>query len=193
MGNRGCLHNAREQIVRDYQVTRWIICLLEFRGRKRPLMQPGHYTELFFLDEATALAAGHRPCAECQRPRYNLFLDLWAKTQGGSRPRATDVDTLLHAARWTNGRKATYIARWLDLPDGTMIASLSDSVPHLLWQGQLWRWSFAGYTLASQESAKGTRVRVLTPKPIVEILAAGYPIQIHPSLHAAQPTYRSLP
>ena len=140
MGNRGVLHDAECRIKRSWQDQRWIVCLLQFRGRKRTLMQPGHYTELFFLDEATAFAAGHRPCAECQRPRYDLFLDLWAKTQGVSRPRAGDVDTLLHAARWANGRKVTYIANVGDLPDGTMVASLSDDAPHLFWQGQLWPW-----------------------------------------------------
>ncbi|HEY3229252.1 MAG TPA: hypothetical protein VGJ87_08530, partial [Roseiflexaceae bacterium] len=78
MGNRGCLHDERKRIVRTYQVRRWIICLLEFKGRWRAIMSPGKYTELFFLDEATALAAGHRPCAECQRERFTMFRAHWA-------------------------------------------------------------------------------------------------------------------
>src|SRR5438445_4041421 len=77
-GNRGSLHDDKQQIRRQYLGIRWIFCLLEFKGRKHQIMRPGHYTELFFLDEATALAAGHRPCAECQRDRFNLFRRYWA-------------------------------------------------------------------------------------------------------------------
>jgi hypothetical protein len=182
MGNRGRLHDDSGHIIRNAQVTRWIICLLEFRGRKRTIMQPGHYTELFFLDEATALAAGHRPCAECQRVRYELFLDFWAKTHGSTqRPRANEVDTALQAARWAHGRKVTYTARLGDLPAGVIVATLDDDTPYLLWQQQLWRWDFSGYT-AGQQAIQASEVRVLTPQPTVAVLAAGYPVQIHPSL-----------
>lgn len=81
MGNRGgALHDDDRRIVRDQSSQRWIICLTEFKGRRRPVMQPGRYTELFFLDEATALAAGHRPCFECRRADAERFADLWAKT-----------------------------------------------------------------------------------------------------------------
>ena len=83
MGNRGCLHDDHAQIRRPFQGQRWIICLLEFKGRKRSIMTPGQYTELFFLDEATALAAGHRPCAECQRDRFNLFREIWGQGRPG--------------------------------------------------------------------------------------------------------------
>jgi hypothetical protein len=182
MGNRGCLHDSNGRIVRTQQGMRWILCVLEFRGRKRALMQPGRYTELFFLDEATALAAGHRPCAECRRARYQLFLDLWAETQpGAGRPRAADLDAMLHAARWAGGNKVTYPARLSDLPNGSMIATLDDDQPYLIWQGQLWRWDFTGYT-SGPRWHPATAVRVLTPQPTVEILAAGYPVQIHASL-----------
>src|SRR6478736_8868570 len=79
-GNRGCLHDDRGRIRRRYAGRRWIACRLEFRGRRRAaLMQPGRYTELFFLDEATALAAGHRPCAECRRPDYDRFVARWRR------------------------------------------------------------------------------------------------------------------
>lgn len=181
MGNRGSLHDKQARIVRDYHVTRWIICLLEFGGRKRTIMQPGHYTELFFLDEATALAAGHRPCAECRRARYKLFLDFWMKTQGCVRPRATEVDAALHAARWANGRKLTYPARLGELPAGVMVAALDDDTPYLLWQGQLWRWDFFGYQAGPPYDVTHA-VRVLTPRPVVDMLAAGYPVLLHPSL-----------
>ena len=77
MGNRGRLHDAGVEILRPFAVKRWIFCKLKFKERHRQVMAPNQYTELFFLDEATALAAGHRPCAECNRPRYNLFRELW--------------------------------------------------------------------------------------------------------------------
>ncbi|MCC6456299.1 MAG: hypothetical protein IT328_15195 [Caldilineaceae bacterium] len=193
MGNRGVLHDDKGHIVRTHQVTRWIICLLDFRGRKRTLMQPGRYTELFFLDEATALAAGHRPCAECQRARYQHFLDLWAQTQpGAGLPHAAEVDAALHEARWHRGNKVTYPARWSDLPDGVMVAALDDDQPYLIGQGQLWRWHFTGYTPGPQWPP-ATVVRVLTPRPTVEILAAGYPVQVHPSLILHPPPLTTLP
>ena len=77
MGNRGVLHDDESRIRRKWHGKRWIVCVLEFRGRKRKVMTPGRYTELFFLDEATALAAGHRPCAECRRERFNAFRCAW--------------------------------------------------------------------------------------------------------------------
>lgn len=188
MGNRGCLHDDEGRIVRDYQVQRWIICLLEFRGRKREIMHPGYYTELFFLDEATALAAGHRPCAECQRDRYQFFLDFWAKTQNSiGRVDANSVDTVLHAARWNGntrkGQRVTYTATLAELPNGTMITAMDADAPYLIADGQLWRWSFDGYHPGPQWSAN-TLVRVLTPRPTVAILVAGYACQLHPSLDA---------
>jgi hypothetical protein len=134
------------------------------------------------LDEATALAAGHRPCAECQRARYQHFLDLWARTQpGAGRAHAADLDAALHVARWAAGRKVTYAARLGDLPDGVMVALLEDEQPYLIGQGQLWRWDFTGYRRGPQWP-KTIAVRVLTPQPTVEILAAGYSVQVHPSL-----------
>src|SRR5688572_32956373 len=82
MGNRGCLHDGGGNVRRAWQVKRWLICVLEFRGRRRRVMTPGHYTELFFLDEATALAAGHRPCAECRRSRFDAFRRAWSAHLG---------------------------------------------------------------------------------------------------------------
>src|SRR5262245_6485047 len=100
MGNRGLLHDAEGQIMRPWRERRWIICLLDFKGRRRSVMSPGLYTELFFLDEATALAAGHRPCAECRRERFNAFRDAWLKGNGGAAPvTAPDIDRRLHEER----------------------------------------------------------------------------------------------
>ena len=99
MGNRGCLHDDQQRIRRAFACKRWIICVLEFRGRRRAVMTPGRYTELFFLDEATALAAGHRPCAECQHARYLLFRETWAAANpdlsGGASPSADVIDGVL--------------------------------------------------------------------------------------------------
>ena len=102
MGNRGVLHDDEGRIRRKWQGKRWIVCVLEFRGRKRKVMTPSRYTELFFLDEATALAAGHRPCAECRRERFKSFCCAWQPAhpqKGGSRPSASDIDTCLNAER----------------------------------------------------------------------------------------------
>jgi hypothetical protein len=85
MGNRGLLHDAEGRILRAWKVKRWIVCVRDFKGRKRQIMAPGRYTELFFLDEATAVAAGHRPCAECQRERFNAFRAAWRNVTGGMR------------------------------------------------------------------------------------------------------------
>src|SRR5919108_4199279 len=100
-GNRGCLHDADGRIRRRYAGRRWIACRLEFKGRRRaPLLQPGKYTELFFLDEATAFAAGHRPCAECRRDDYDRFVALWAARHDGE-PGAGAIDRRLHGERLT--------------------------------------------------------------------------------------------
>src|SRR3989442_10497195 len=115
MGNRGgALHNQKCEIVRPYASRRWITCLLEFKGRRRSVMSPGHYTELFFLDEAVALAAGHRPCAECRRERFNAFRDAWnrsADPRAGNSRLADEIDTELHRARIDRRKgKITYQA-----------------------------------------------------------------------------------
>ncbi len=93
MGNRGRLHQGRDtrDIVRNHQDKAWITCVLSFRGRRVAQWEPNHYTVLFFLDEAVALAAGHRPCAECRRGAYNTYRTLWAETHGGALPYAKEV------------------------------------------------------------------------------------------------------
>jgi hypothetical protein len=180
MGNRGCLHDGPGQIRRTHQGIRWIICRLDFRGRRRALLQPGRYTELFFLDEATALAAGHRPCAECQRARYHHFVACWALAQGldATSVRASTLDATLHRARFAAGQKLTYTASPAELPDGVMVAGDPSGPPLLVWHGRFYRWSFGGYLLSPASPAQ---VEVLTPRPTVALLAAGYPVQVHPS------------
>src|SRR3954447_17200753 len=100
MGNRGgVMHSDSRLILRQYQSARWITCLLEFRGRWRQVMSPRRYTELFFLDEAVAFAAGHRPCAECRRPRFRAFQEAWARRRDAPRCLATEIDAELHPSR----------------------------------------------------------------------------------------------
>ena len=183
-GNRGCLHDEHGQIRRSYQGQRWIICLLEFKGRRRAIMQPGHYTELFFLDEATALAAGHRPCAECQRDRFNLFRECWVKGNpeltDAARPAATAIDAILHHERTAIAVESRGLGHLIgDLPDGIFVTNDKVSA-YLVFARRLWQWKSDGYQPAAADIVDSL-MRVLTPASIVRALSAGYPVYIHPS------------
>jgi len=183
-GNRGCLHDDHEQIRRQFQGKRWIICLLDFKGRKRSIMTPGKYTELFFLDEATALAAGHRPCAECQRERFNLFRETWAKANpkmaGTPRPAATTLDAILHQERVATSSQAHRFCNSIEnLPDGAFVTD-DEQNAYLVRKNQLLRWGPAGYEQPPVRSIRYP-VRVLTPASVVRTLTAGYPVSIHSS------------
>ncbi len=178
MGNRGILHDGDRRIVRPFQVKRWIACVLEFHGRHREVMTPHRYTELFFLDEATALGAGHRPCAECRRADYNRFLALWEQWSGA--PAGADaMDARLHAERIDRKHKKTYRDELAKLPDGAYVAL--DDQAWLVWNSDLFAWSDSGY--ARRRSRGRGDVEVLTPRSAVAILAAGYRPAIHPSAH----------
>jgi hypothetical protein len=183
-GNRGCLHDDREQIRRPFRGKRWIICLLDFKGWKRVIMTPGRYTELFFLDEATALAAGHRPCAECQRERFNLYRELWAKANpelaDTPRPAATTLDAILHQERIATGSQAHRFCNSIeDLPDGAFVTD-DGKTAYLVQRNQLLRWSPAGYEHPPVRTIPYP-VRVLTPASVLRTLSAGYPVSIHSS------------
>jgi len=177
MGNRGVLHDDRRRIVRYSSVKRWIACRIEFRGRRRSIMQPKRYTELFFLDEATAFGAGHRPCRECRYADYQRFLGLWESCHGGP-ARADAMDMQLHRERLIDGRKHTYRSDVDALPDGTYVAL--DGEAWLVWGGELLAWSGAGYGNRKSRPVR-TEVDVLTPRSIVAVLAAGYRPGVHPS------------
>jgi hypothetical protein len=171
-GNRGCLHDDEGRIVRRFQVRRWIACRLEFKGWHRaPLMQPGRFTELFFLDEATAFAAGHRPCALCRREDYARFLVLAGATG------ADDADRRLHDERLGRRRRAPFAS----LPDATFV--LHEGEPWLVHGDRLLRWTPAGYSARLRRPERG-RATVLTPPSLVEILRSGWsgavPL-LHPS------------
>jgi hypothetical protein len=176
MGNRGVLHDDRRRLVRFSQVRRWIICRLEFRGRHRQVMTPGSYTELFFLDEAVALAAGHRPCAECRHDDYVRFRNAWAAVHEGVTPTADGMDRTLHGERLAAPRiKRTYRERISALPDGVYIAL--EGAAWVLWMGAAHRWSAAGYV--ERRRAPRGAVTVLTPRSTVAALDAGYRPQMH--------------
>ena len=182
-GNRGVLHNDSLALVRRYQVRRWLVCVLEFRGRRRPLLRPGRYTELFFLDEAVALAAGHRPCAECRYAAYQSFRTAWTAALAlPAKPAADDIDRVLHEERGlAGGARVTYPAPLLELPDGVFIAI--DGESWLVHDGGLRRWTTAGY--ADRIDRFDGPAAVLTPRSTVAAIRAGYRPLLHPSAQAS--------
>jgi hypothetical protein len=172
MGNRGVLHDEGRRIVRFSQGRRWISCLTGFKGRARTPMTPGHYTELFFLDEATALAAGHRPCHECRRPDALSFRDAWARATGA--PATTTLEALDRALQEDRLESRGRMRRWQApadrLPDGAMVEL--GGAAFLVWRGALRGWTPGAYTLARR--APEGPLRVLTPRAICAAMAAGY-------------------
>jgi hypothetical protein len=182
MGNRGILHDDDGRLVRSYQARRWIACRTAFRGRHRQLLQPHAWTELFFLDEATACAAGHRPCAECRHADYQRFKAAWAVGVGTPNG-ADEMDSVLHADRLeghgAHQRKRTYFEQAAKLPDGAFIHL--DGSAWLLWGGQLLEWSAGGYSARRQLLHAASRVEVLTPRSLVAVLHSGYQLEAHAS------------
>jgi hypothetical protein len=181
MGNRGCLHGPdRELGVSRWRSKSWICCLLDWKGVRRDPMPPGRWTALFFVDEATALAAGHRPCAYCRRRDFLDFAEAWRAARGlGRRPWAREMDSILHAERIDRRRRqVTHPASAGELPDGVMIRVGGHAG---LLIGGRWRpWSFQGYGAPSRVGVPGM-AEVLTPPSIVAAIAAGYRPLVHPS------------
>ena len=195
MGNRGGAFHLPDQTLgsRRWATRQWIACVLEFKGRSREVMQPNRYTELFFLDEATALAAGHRPCFECRRAEAERFAELWARSQGRAqgtarRERAPAMDEALHAERVDAGRrKVVYRARRGDLPSGAFVRYArdgGDARPYLTVGNHLLAWHPSGYTSLVMPAHIGDVVEVLTPRSIVAVLSAGYRPMLHPTAAA---------
>ncbi len=179
MGNRGILHDDQGQLTRArWKHPHWITCVLSFKNRKRPLMAPGRYTELFFLDEAVACAAGHRPCAECRRADYLAFKAHWAQLFGPAS--AAEIDTTLHAARLDGREQRTFSAQAQDLPDATFL--MWQDRPYLAVGAALYPYTPAGYG-AGFARPTGP-VTVLTPAPIVALYAYGWRPTLHSSLCA---------
>jgi len=181
LGNRGRLHEGRgaRDIVRNHQSKAWITCLLEFKGRHAPQWAPNHYTQLFFLDEAVALAAGHRPCAECRRNDYNAYRQAWSQTNSGTTPYAKDMDNQLHGERTDPARR---VLPWNSLPDGVFVDTKDG--PVVVVGDHLAVWDAKAYTYRHRlpRPAEGS-ASVLTPLSTVEVLRAGYPAQIDLSAH----------
>ena len=187
MGNRGVLHDELGRILRPWQLKRWLICRLEFRGRRRIVMAPNRYTELFFLDEATALAVGHRPCAECRRASYLAYWDAHCRSSVGDlghvkhRRVAESLDNQLHDERLdTEGGKRTFDATIAELPNGVFV-SIDRADAHLIWNRRLLAWSPSGYTLGPSTPPR-TLVKVLTPGLSVNAIRGGYVPEVHPSV-----------
>jgi hypothetical protein len=176
MGNRGILHDGAGQLGRArWRHPHWITCQIAFRGRTRPLMAPGAYTELFFLDEAVACAAGHRPCAECRRAEYRAYAAAWADVFGQTN--AAGIDRALHAARIDGRGQRRHTAPAQGLPDGVMV--LIADQPHLIRSGRALPFAPDGY--GPPVALPHGDVTVLTPAPSVAVMAAGWQPALHPS------------
>jgi hypothetical protein len=182
MGNRGILHGDTKELARRrWAHDNWIICLTSFRGRQRQIMTPHRYTELFFLDEAVAIAAGHRPCYECRRQDYHAWTAAWQQAMGSDAPpRAKEMDRALHKERIL--RRARRQQRWRgevrDLPDGAFISW--EGTPHLVLDQHLLHWTHGGYIGTTPRPAQGD-VIVLTPPTSVATLANGFRPRLHES------------
>ena len=178
-GNRGIIHNpATKTLTRRWASRAWLTCVCEFKGRRREVMGGRGWTELFFLDEATALSAGHRPCFFCRRDDANRFRAAWEEGNGVRPVLARDIDAVLHGER-LSGRKKRLHARTMpleQLPNGAMVQEGADSF--LIVQGRALAWSPAGYREA-QRAIKDAML--LTPPSTLRALLAGYRPVLHPS------------
>jgi hypothetical protein len=179
-GNRGIIHDpaTRTLLRKRWSSPAWITCLCEFRGWRRKVMGGRSWTELFFLDEATAFAAGHRPCFFCRRDDANRFRAAWQKGNGVSSILARDIDAVLHRERLDRGNKRLHPLPMPveELPDGAMVQAGEESF--LILRGKALRWSMAGYRKA--ENALG-EAKLLTPPSTLRALNAGYRPVLHPS------------
>lgn len=177
-GNRGIIHDPMTKTLlnRRWSSKAWITCVCEFRGRRRKVMGGRSWTELFFLDEATSFASGHRPCFYCRRADAEAFRDAWARGNRRAKPYAPEMDAVLHNERLDGRAKRLHPLRApaLTLPDGAMVTFGGES--YLIAKGEAWLWSFAGYR---QTSASLADAKLLTPPSIVDALRAGYPVQIN--------------
>jgi hypothetical protein len=169
-GNRGCLHGGDGRVRRGWNGRRWIACRLEFRGwLRRPLLQAGKFTELFFLDEATAMAAGHRACALCRREDYNRLGEIWAELHPGEAG-ADAIDARLHAERLAGRARRLHEVALDTLPDGAFLLHAGE--PWLVRGGELLHWTPAGYD--RRVARPGGRGRAITPPSLLDVLRAGW-------------------
>ena len=179
IGNRGIIHDPATRTLtgRGWTTKSWIVCTCDFKDRNRsPIWTRRSWTELFFLDEATALAAGHRPCFECRRAAAQAFAEAWAAGNGTALPRAAEMDAALHRERLEGRRKRRHalLRKTTDLPDGTMLASGTTAL--LVYQKGLWFWSHDGYRPAPDVEPP---LELLTPPSTLATLEAGYRAATH--------------
>ncbi len=176
LGNRGILHRGTD-VVRFHTSMLWIICALHYRDFRLRQWQPGHFTVLFFHDEAVALAAGHRPCALCRRSSYNAYRQAWSAERGAALPLAKDLDRILHSERIFRGthRRRLHAATWRELPAGTFV--LLEGGPALVLDHAIVPWTTEGYRPGRDRPTSGG-VDVITPPSSVDALRGGYPVQI---------------
>jgi len=187
LGNRGVLHDEQKNIVRTWRSKAWITCQLRFEGITRAVFSPDSYSELFFLDEATAFSAGHRPCADCRRERFREFKSAWI---GANREKLTsddptiaEIDNLLQAERTAQGvEKITFAAKGGELPPGTFIEI--DGEAMLIWRGKMRPWTFEGYGKGRELPLSLATVRILTPATVVRVFATGFAPQVHVSAYS---------
>jgi len=178
-GNRGIIHDpATKTLTRRWASKAWLTCVCEFRGRRRQVMGGRSWTELFFLDEATALAAGHRPCCFCRRDDANRFRAAWDAGNGSTKVLARDIDAVLHRERLEGGKKRLHSlpTQLEQLPDGAMVQAGAES--YLIVSGRALQWSPAGYR---QKQSRIEDAVLLTPPSIVRALSAGYRPVLHSS------------
>jgi hypothetical protein len=179
-GNRGIIHDPASKTLlnKRWSTSAWLTCVCEFRGWRRKVMGGRSWTELFFLDEATAFAAGHRPCFFCRRDDANRFRSAWEEGNGVAKVLARDIDTVLHRERLDRGGKRLHSLTGPlgELPDGAMVQVGGEN--YLILQGNALRWSFAGYAPARIDAASAL---LLTPPSTVRALLAGYRPVLHPS------------
>jgi hypothetical protein len=183
-GNRGIIHDpaTKTLLKKRWSTPAWLTCLCEFRGWRRQVMGGRSWTELFFLDEATAFAAGHRPCFFCRRDDANRFRSAWEQGNGVAKLLARDIDAVLHRERLDRGSKRLHpLPMPLNsLPDGAMVQAGDES--YLIVQGRAMRWSPAGYRGADSAIENAM---LLTPPSTLRALGAGYQPVLHPSAMAA--------
>ncbi|MER8751233.1 hypothetical protein NKH57_18520 [Mesorhizobium sp. M1050] len=192
-GNRGIIHDPETKTLlkKRWALQAWIICVCQFRnvrrepmGRNREGGRAG-WTELFFLDEVTALAAGHRPCFFCQRERAKDFVGRFGEAFGIAEPRAPQIDKRLHKERLASGGRLAMVAfeELAGLPDGALVADGSDA--YALRGGKLLRWSFGGYgPPADFALLEGKTLSLLTPATTLAVLRQGFRPVWHPSAEA---------
>ena len=185
-GNRGIIHDpaTRTLLKRRWATKAWLTCVCEFKGRRRDVMTRRSWTELFFLDEAVALAAGHRPCFFCRREAAEAFRNAWALGRAVKLPRGPEMDAVLHSERLDHGRKRLHGLPGPadELPDGSAIAAADDA--YILARGRAFRWTVHGYE-GPLEIPRADAV--LTPSSTLGALRAGYRPMLHPSIDTMQP------